>query len=442
MSLNAQMRLSSLALLLAGPAALALPFNEFDARSMGLGGAGVASSSFSAALLHNPGLLGLSSKDDTASFSMPFVGVRLADPDNMQDEAKRLSDESQLSDLVKAADLYVTAAKAADSTALNTQRDAMLASAPSVRSDLARVANKSVYGEVGAGMAFAFPNRDGWNWGVSVKTHIYAAAKTTVASADLALLDYAQQNLSSVTTAINANSAACTTSTLETCSGNSTLFQGDTLRLQSSEFHSEGQITGVVITEMGPSFAQRKVWGGREWGLGFTPKVQRIDHFDYVGRIDRLNSQTDFDAKDYLDNKATLNLDAGLASRLDSATTWGVSVRDLLPNRVTTKIGNTIKLYPRVRTGLAVQRGDWLYTSDLDLTRNRAVALADPTQFLSVGAEWGWSYTGKLRMGYRHDLVAKQVGTFSMGFSAIGLDFTLLGNSKELGAGLQFAATW
>lgn len=441
MSLISPLRLSALALMGLAEAVHALPFNEFDARSMGLGGAGVASSSFSAALLHNPGLLGLSSKDDTASFSMPFVGVRLADPDNMQDEAKRLSDESQLGDLVKAADLYVTAAKAQNSASLTAQRDAMLAAAPGVRSDLARVANKTVHGEVGAGMAFAFPNRESWNWGVSVKTHIYGAGKTTVADADLTLLDYAQQNLASVTAAIDGN-AACASTNLEACSGNSTLFKGDTLRLQSSEFHSEGQITGVVITEVGPTFAQRKVWGGREWGVGVTPKVQRIDYFDYIGQIDRLNSETDFDAKDYLDNKSTVNLDAGLATRLDPMTTWGLSIRDLFPNQVTTKIGNTIKLFPRVRTGLAVQRGDWLYTSDVDLTRNRAVALAAPTQYVSMGAEWGWSYTGKLRMGYRHDLVSKQTGTFSLGFSAIGLDFTVLGNAQELGAGLQFAATW
>ncbi|STJ14865.1 putative plasmid transfer protein [Escherichia coli] len=58
-----------------------------------MGGTGVASSHYGVAPLANPALLTKAGPDDDFSLLLPSVGAQLSDPDNITDNADRISDD-------------------------------------------------------------------------------------------------------------------------------------------------------------------------------------------------------------------------------------------------------------------------------------------------------------------------------------------------------------
>ena len=65
-------------------AAIALPFNSFDPRSMAMGGAGVAVGDAAMAPFFNPALLGVTKDEDDFSVVLPVIGVRVYDPEDFR----------------------------------------------------------------------------------------------------------------------------------------------------------------------------------------------------------------------------------------------------------------------------------------------------------------------------------------------------------------------
>ncbi|MBA1035360.1 conjugal transfer protein TraF, partial [Escherichia coli] len=64
-----------------------------EARNDAMGGTGVASSHYGVAPLANPALLTKAGPDDDFSLLLPSVGAQLSDPDNITDNADRISDD-------------------------------------------------------------------------------------------------------------------------------------------------------------------------------------------------------------------------------------------------------------------------------------------------------------------------------------------------------------
>ena len=64
---------------------LAAPFGSFDARSAGMGGAGVAAGTIGNAAFFNPAMLAAQKAEDDFSLLLPVVGIRVADPSGLVD---------------------------------------------------------------------------------------------------------------------------------------------------------------------------------------------------------------------------------------------------------------------------------------------------------------------------------------------------------------------
>ena len=71
---------------LAGQQVYAAPFGSFDARSAGMGNAGVAAGTIANAAFFNPAMLAAQKPEDKFSILLPVVGVRVADPSGLVDD--------------------------------------------------------------------------------------------------------------------------------------------------------------------------------------------------------------------------------------------------------------------------------------------------------------------------------------------------------------------
>ena len=98
-----------LAMGMAAQEAHAAPFGSFDARSAGMGGAGVAASTLANAAFFNPAMLAAQGPGNKFSLLLPVVGVRVADPSGLVDDIDAFQSAYDAVDIV-AADAALTSA--------------------------------------------------------------------------------------------------------------------------------------------------------------------------------------------------------------------------------------------------------------------------------------------------------------------------------------------
>ncbi len=94
---------------LAGQPAQAAPFGSFDARSAGMGNAGVAAGTIANAAFFNPAMLAAQKPGDRVSLLLPVVGVRVSDPSGLVDDIEAFQSAYDAADL-PAANAALTAA--------------------------------------------------------------------------------------------------------------------------------------------------------------------------------------------------------------------------------------------------------------------------------------------------------------------------------------------
>src|SRR3989338_905188 len=107
------MRIFAASALLAGSsAALAVPFNSFDPRSMAMGGAGVAVGDAGTAPFFNPALLTVTRASDNFSLNLPVIGARVYAPSEFKD----FQDGDYVNNLQNSISAYNTAQDSASLT--------------------------------------------------------------------------------------------------------------------------------------------------------------------------------------------------------------------------------------------------------------------------------------------------------------------------------------
>jgi hypothetical protein len=94
---------------LAGQLAHAAPFGSFDARSAGMGNAGVAAGTIANAAFFNPAMLAAQKPGDRVSLLLPVVGVRVSDPSGLVDDIEAFQSAYDAADM-PAANAALTAA--------------------------------------------------------------------------------------------------------------------------------------------------------------------------------------------------------------------------------------------------------------------------------------------------------------------------------------------
>ncbi len=215
---------------------------------------------------------------------------------------------------------------------------------------------------------------------------------------------------------------------------------------------SEAHIIAVALSEVALSISREFDFSGRQVAIGITPKLQRIDVYDYIVSVD---SEVDGgDISDFGTEKNGFNLDIGASTRFGKIEqgTVGIVVKNLLSNSLDSINGQTVEIKPQVRAGVAYQAFGWVnLAADLDLIENEPVAFEEPSQFFAVGVEADVFGFIQLRGGFRTNIAAsgQQVVSGGVGispFSLFHMDLGLYTNTsdpkKEVGGVFEFGVDW
>ncbi|MGE3480313.1 MAG: conjugal transfer protein TraF [Gammaproteobacteria bacterium] len=398
---------TALGLMSLGAGAGAVPFSSFDPRSFGMGGAGVAAGTSANAVFLNPALLAAARADEDFSLDLPIVGGRVSDPDELVDAIDEFSDQDPIGDFSAAVDAYTA-------TPGSTTAAAVEAAGAALIEQLRNLSDKALTGEGDAAVVIGIPGRE---FGISVFANAYVVGGATdeITDADLAAI---QQT---VDDALDSQPVTDPTDTLTSS--------------VSARF--------AYLSEVGVSIAREfDVLGGI--AVGLTPKYVSVRTYDYrfIGNeID--DAEVDLDQGERKDSG--FNVDVGFAKDHGNGWKSALTIRNLLAREYETSLGNTFRIEPMARLGVAHQN-EWVtVAADIDLTENEPAGFDSKTQYAALGVEFDLFDTAQLRLGYRHNMsdvpagVEQGVAAAGIGFSPFGVHFDLgvAGNGDEIGAAMQ-----
>lgn len=454
------------ALIFGTGAAMALPFNSFDPRSMSMGGAGVAVGDPATAPFFNPALLSASDPSKKYSVEFPIIGARLYDPAKMSDNLPILSDNiNALNSSISTANATANSTSATTLQNLPANMTAVADNIDKVNTQLSKLSNKPLQGEFGAATVIGVPGR---NYGMAFYADAWGAAGGTLEYNDGTTLSNLSSSVRSAANALSATTgagaAACqrvsngtgTQADVQTCLAAATAINASLVNAKgvvnfntNTQIASKIHMRGVLISEAGLSISHGLVTRDQEWAIGITPKYMQLQLFDAL--LDANSGNTsNATSSDNIAKYSTLNFDMGVAKSYLNGWRTGVVAKNVLPQKFDFKrsqvaTGETLNLNPQLRAGVSHET-DWSTLAfDLDLTQNDPAGLENRSQYAALGGELsalGWA---QLRAGYRADLLnsARNVTSFGLGLSPripyfkLHFDLAYAYNADEQGASLR-----
>lgn len=234
--------------------------NGFDARSSAMGGVGVASAHFGAAPLTNPALLATSREQDKISLIAPSIGAQASDPANLIDGFDDVTTAwDNLENALGSGNEAEAAGKLADS--------------------VAGLAGEHANANLGLSMVLAVPD-DELPVALSVNSWAKGHARALVSQSDLDYLD-------------------------DVAKGIIMPGKDDLDKLTS---RAEGM--AALVTEYGVTVAHPFTLGELPVGVGITPKIQRIETWNYNVAINNYDS-SDLRDGNWQHQTMSANIDAG-----------------------------------------------------------------------------------------------------------------------------------
>ena len=406
---------------------LATQFNASHARSMAMGGAGVASGRGVEAAFFNPALLSTQREGDRFEFITPYFAVDVADDDDLLDEFDDFDDKvDTFDDAIDAFDRVIETSDSANAVGASQNLSAALSD---INRELHSFNDKALRVDPGIGAAFAMPGKK-----LGVALYAYNESK------------FAGRFLYSPSDSSTIESYADVLSTLAddiADDGNfdpndyASIYDPDTNSLLIPDLRSSIAMVGISLSEIGVALSHEFEIDGHALAVGVTPKFIKMDSavlniiaIEEDDDGDLTSGLDDFDDKfdDAKGKDRNFNVDVGVAYKLDQFT-FGGTIRNVIPQDY--DIGNevirdiTYSMNPHARAG-AAWNNDWItLAADVDITEQESM---DPdlnldTRILSLGAEFAFWDTLFLRMGYRDNLGSAELDTLSVG---LGLDFGML----------------
>lgn len=416
-------------------------FGTFDPRSLAMGGTGVASGDAANASYYNPALLAAPRENDDFSLVVPTVVIGAADPKNLSDALDAYDAANYEITLDNTITTFNASGSAADYIA---NAGAVGTASQDLLNGINTLSNKEIIFNANAGVVLAVPS-ESLGFAISANGRASGGALLNITAADNQLIqDYitvlncvgALPGGSNVVDVINCDASAPSTDVLNDATGD--FNNVDTATNMTSTINSRG----AAITEAGISLAHKfDVLGGLS--IGITPKSISVDTFDYEIGVNVANIDSDTGKKSYSDT----NLDVGMAMNLTDNIKLGVVAKNIIEKEYLTILGNTVKIEPQYRAGLAYQN-DWiLLAADMDLTENKGIGFENNTQYAAVGVELDLLDFFQLRAGLRHNMnsdnptIDSDIASIGVGFNifAVQLDLGVAGNSDEISGGLQLA---
>ncbi len=360
------------AALLATLLSAAAAAQPFEARNRAMGGAGVASTRWITAAMTNPALITRADGETAFGIALPTLGALVDDRDGLIDAIDDF--QASLTDL---------------QDRLNAGGTATPAELLSLAAQLQSLGGRTAHSSAGGGFALTFPS-EALSISLFVASQIDGQAFVNVDPGDLVR----------IATATN---------------------PGDLDNIQS-----EGVVLAAALTDVGLAFAHEVDFGGPSLSIGVTPKLQRVDTFNYSVNVDTFENE-EFDDDQFRNDDLGFNLDLGAAFSPIPQLTLGIAGRNLIEEeyRTVTTNGNafTYHVHPRVTAGVAFATDLLTIAADIDVVDIERFELADTTQSFRIGAELDFGDFLQLRGGYSHDFEdgLDDLYTAGLGFSPLEL---------------------
>jgi hypothetical protein len=430
------------ALLASSSAALALPFNSFDPRSMAMGGAGVAVGDAGMAPFFNPALLTVTREEDDFSLDFPIIGARAYDPSDFANSLDNFQNGNYVDTLQTSINTFNAAQTNANLTVVANNTSTL-------STQFATLSDKPIQAELGAGLVIGIPSK---SFGGAFYANGWAAVGGIIKYRD----DPTLQNFAADANAVVAcnNDPVCIAGLPPSPYFNPTTGQ---VTFDTNNLQSTVDIRGVGLAEVGLALSHEFGTGDAAWGLGITPKIVKVNLYEYSASV---NSSDTGNAtgSDYTAKYSHVNFDLGLAKHYGNGWRAGLVVKNVIPHTYEFKnaltpgatpvpTGNTIKLKPQARIGASHSTSWSTVAMDLDLTTNDPAGLENQSQYLALGAElnaWDWA---QLRLGYRANLKdsTRNVPSIGLGLAPFGvlhLDVGVAKSANEIGASARLAFTF
>ncbi|MBS0868390.1 conjugal transfer protein TraF [Enterobacter ludwigii] len=371
--------------------------NSFDARSSAMGGVGVASAHFGAAPLTNPALLATSREQDKISLIAPSIGAQASDPANLIDGFDDVTTAwDNLENALGSGNEAEAAGKLADT--------------------VAGLAGEHANANLGLSMVLAVPD-DELPVALSVNSWAKGHARALVSQSDLDYLD-------------------------DVAKGIIIPGKDDLDKLTS---RAEGM--AALVTEYGVTVAHPFTLGELPVGVGITPKIQRIETWNYNVAINNYDS-SDLRDGNWQHQTMSANIDAGFFASVTPEWMVALSAQNLFENKVKTREINGYQpafiIRPELTAGTAWNNERVTLSADIDLTPVSNFQYVDKNQYAAFGAELRAADWVQLRAGYRLDMRGndRRVVTGGVGLSAgeaMQFDLTAMaGRDRTIGGVAQF----
>lgn len=420
----------------------ALPFGGVDARSISMGGTGVASGSIVNASTFNPALLAAYREDEDFNFSLA-LGIVARDEDEMLDAIDDLqttnfagndviqqfsSDMTDYQNVVTA----ISGGCAGNITCITTgaapEITAVQASAADLTTALNNLGNKPIEIGFNAGFNLSIPSE---TLGVSIFANSRAIIAGSLQDVDLDTVE--------ITNIVNELTSPTSYASL---TGLTDPFAGGT------NTNSKLVLNGGAVTETGVALAT-KIAG---IAIGVTPKILRIDTVESATGIGAVDTNNLDDTGETFEDA---NFDVGIAIDLGALKIGAVGKNMIeqeytLTNSVVP--GTKVVIEPQLRAGVAFDAGWATLTMDQDLTENKGVITNDvignsqDTQYTSLGIEFDLSLV-QIRAGYRTNNLDStgdsDVLTAGIGIHAlVTADLAVAQNDQGIEAVIQVGMRW
>ena len=375
-------------------AAFGQTFGQYDSRAVAMGGATVANANTAQAPFYNPALLSFHDdyEENTVSgrIIVPVIATRLSESlFDIEDYADSNDDRALRN--------AINAFNAAPNSQSATQ---VVQTAGDMRSILNNIDDRPLDGDVYFGLAISEPSKDeGGAFFLGIRA--LAGGRLNITDDDRALLGSYIDGLTFV--ASNGQQGSLRP---EIFDGNGNLIDN------TDNLSSSYRARGVTIVEMGVTFAKQVSLFSYPVAIGISPKLWIVETYTSAGNIrdgisdgDGENDKTEFSE----------NLDIGLATTWGKNWQFGVVIKDVLTQRYSTALNETITIRPKARIGGAFIQPSYQFAIDIDLNRTDPFSTRQTSQDIALGAEWQWVPRLFLRAGYRYDIQSVRAAELSVG---------------------------
>jgi len=414
----------SLIVVLYSTSVSAIPFGTFDARSVAMGGTGVASATSANAGYYNPSLMAQykvrKEKARNSRFMLPVINATATD--NVE-EVSEIEDYQFDTRFANAIDDFN-----------NDPQDyqALLDVTNDLQDVLDSTSSEPLYADANIGSVLSVANR-GQGGTFLFNMRVVADGVINYSDEDRALLgDYIEE--AEYVAAGNGNLPGQL---------HPELYNNGELINPTDSLNSQAAATGVRMSEFSMSLAKEISLFKTKFLMGFTPKIVALTIYQFQA------DATDNNATELTETEIDpyFNIDFGMAKEFKHNLTAGLVIKNMIPKRFDANFDQQIRFDPQVKAGVYYRNKKWgNYALDFDVLENDAIGQGDATHMLGVGGEWGVGVL-QLRGGLSKNFAGTKANKdvlYSVGLNfhtqVIIIDFSYAGNSNQTSYSFQMGS--